>query len=495
MLVTLPNCSVLSVYGWPDGDTSSVLSGWLEENEERYIIIFEEKEEILLKQGFHDRVRLCSVNHEEAMKALAWEFVFLDFDYFLYPETSSAENQTAKEAFAKMAHFCEGIHLVASSYRERGLDGLKNILKNWPILAKARQGMDLFGKFPGIPAIICGAGLSLEKELGELKELENKALLFAGGTTLCSLAKFGITPHFAAAIDPHPLPRRFEKHIERRVPMFFQGRTQCSLLQQMRGEFLWIPSNCGDPGEEWLCEQLKSTHFQLETGWNVSTFLAVIAQNLGCNPIIFVGMDFVEENGQSYAGGIEREEKGPLIPVPGREGIWTRRDWVQAAGWLSSWIKEHPQQNWINTSFQGLEILGAEKKALKDLSFPVSRDLRSLIQPHLQSSSKLVKDSQEFLSQKNAFLHSFSKVRTHCEKILKLLEKIFPQLPSESGEYAILEMEIEKEIAYQTFLLPVWEIWRHVFARKVPKNIPEAYALGLNRWLFIKGICDETRSL
>lgn len=495
MLATLPDCCVLCLYSSPDAEMIPVLLQWLEEKQERYIIIFEQSEALLLRPGFHERVRFCFAHNEEAMRCLAWEFVFLHVDFFLYPENSLAENQMAKSIFNKMFKISEEIHLQASSYKERGLDGLKNVLKNWPVLLKARQGADLYGKFTNVPAIICGAGISLEKEITQLKSLENQALIFAGGTALCAFSAFGLTPHFVAAIDPHPMGKRFEKHALQNVPLFFQGRIQPQQLQQMGQQLLWIPSNCMDPAETWLCKELKSAHLAQETGWNVSTFLVAIAHAMGCNPIVFVGMDFVEESGKSYAGGIQREEIGSLVKVSGQEDVWTRRDWIQAADWLSSWIKKYPDRRWINTSFQGLEIQGVEKKALKDLSFPKQKDLKSFVFNNVQDTNKLVKNEEWFVQKKEQLLSSFVKVGVCCEKMLVLLEKIFPHSPERNGEYALLEIEIESELAYQDFLLPVWEVWKHVFARKVPQDIPETYALGLNRWLFIKGICDETRSV
>ncbi len=56
----------------------------------------------------------------------------------------------------------------------------------------------------GTPAVICGAGPSLKASAPALKELERRALIFAGGSTLSALKSLGVIPHFGIALDPNP---------------------------------------------------------------------------------------------------------------------------------------------------------------------------------------------------------------------------------------------------------------------------------------------------
>ncbi len=90
---------------------------------------------------------------------------------------------------------------------------------------------------------------------------------------------------------------------------------------------------------------------------------------------------------------------------------------------------------------------------------------------------------------------SFARVGELCGEMLELLEKLFPNTPEKNGDYALLEHAIAKEIAYIKFLKPVWDIWKHVFIRQIPKEIPAEYGIGLNQWLFIQGICNDARKI
>lgn len=479
MQLTLPVADVICIYGLPNHELYLDLTGWLEESQERYLVILEDDEQALINhRDRHERIRFCYADSVESLKKIAWELVFLQFEYLKVPGNSSKNLEKMESVFSKMAFFQQGIHLVASDFQNRGLDLLHNIMKNCPHLAKAKRGEQLFQQFTGVPAIICGAGASLEKETTLLKELQDKALVFAGGTSLSSLAKYGITPHFGGLIDPHPPSKRFFAHQSFHIPLFFQSRAHPDLVKQMKGPLLWVPGSQNDFfGEE-----------TFDGGWNVSTFLTALAYHLGCNPIILVGVDLAQRGDKCYAGDFERTEKGEMIWV--REDLYTRRDWIFAADWLSDFAKNHSEVDWINVS-DGLEIGGFKKGNLKDYPLDQKRDLLELVHEKIGALEAGAGPNIKFDELKS----SFARVGLLCAEMLELLEQLFPQSPEKNGEYALLEISIEKEIAYIKFLRPIWDVWKHLFARQIPKDIPAEYGIGLNQWLFIKGICDDARKI
>jgi len=473
--VNLSISDVLCVYGLADPAFSVELVEWLEENPERYVVFIEDDERLLDRELPHPRMRLVFAYDEEALKKIAWELVFLEFDYC--KRTTKAEEKR-EAAFAKWKFFQEGVQLVASDYKERGLDLLSNFLQNSQLFGAARDGKSLFGAFTGVPAVICGAGPSLEKEIPYLRSLKDRALLFAGGTTLSSLSQFSVRPHFGGLIDPHPPVERLFAQQSHEVPLFFQARTHPDLLKQMQGPLLKIPGSGNDFFET----------ESFDAGWNVTTFLVALATHLGCSPIILVGVDLAQRDDKCYAGNLNRSEGGELIDAG--DGLYTRRDWLFAANWLSDFAKKHPEVEWINAS-DGLNIEGIERKQLRDLSFERQADLTSMIHSQVQGLSKGVFPQFNSRELKQSFLN----VSRLCDGMLSLLEKIFPEPPEKNGEYILLELELEKEIAMVKFLQPVWERWKYVFSRQIPDGIPKAYGIGLNQWLFIKGICDDAGKL
>lgn len=476
MQVILSTANVYCIYGLPDRGFQNELFKWLEEEDNRFLVILEEEEVDI----DHERVRICNPQKEEALKALAWEMVFLSFDYCPNPGNSSKDLSKMQEAFARMAFYQGGIHLVASDYEQRGLNLLTNFLQNQSAFKRAKRAEALFGAFKGIPAVICGAGPSMEREIAQLRLLKDQALLFAGGTALSSLSSFQLLPHFAAMIDPHPPSERFYAHQAFEMATFFQGRVHPKLLQLQQGPLLWVPGSGNDFFEKGA----------FDGGWNVSTFLTALACHLGCNPIILVGVDLAQSKEKTYGGDLEREEGGDLIPVPGKENVFTRRDWIFAGQWLSEFAKNHPEVEWMQVS-DGLDIQGLKKICLSELSFEKRSDLSGEIHRWMQSLE--TGGGQGFDAEE--FLASLERVSLLMDQMITLLEKLFPTQPEKNGEYILLELEIEKESAFEIFLKPVWEVWKHVFQRNLPRDIPAAYGTGLNQWLFMKGICDDARKI
>ena len=98
--------------------------------------------------------------------------------------------------------------LTLSLYRDFGEGVLTNVFKNLDLHKRIKKGGDLKGQFNGIPAVICGAGPSLEKSFSELKEIQDRAVIIAGGSALAPLSRSHIPIHFAAAVDPDPPTER-----------------------------------------------------------------------------------------------------------------------------------------------------------------------------------------------------------------------------------------------------------------------------------------------
>lgn len=434
---------------------------FLEEDEGRFLVVLTEEKGPLP----HERVRYVSPGDEQALKKVCWELVFLTFDY----------EPASDPAFEKLKYLQKGIHLVASSYQERGLDLLSNFMQNAPHLERAKCGASFFGSFQNVPAIICGAGPSLEVAAPYLRTLKEKALFFGGGSSLGTLQKMGLTPHFGAMIDPYPPEERLKQITPFETPTFFQTRAHPKMVEKGEGPLLWMGGSSLD-----LFDEEK-----FDGGWNVSTFLTAIACHLGCDPIILVGVDLAQTKERAYAGGLERSEGGELIEVG--DGLYSRPDWILAAEWLNSFAKKHPEVSWYSAS-NGLELKGFSKTPIHTLSFEEEADLQGLVHSILQKEGP----AANVLDPKK-LRESLSRTSSIIGQLLRLIESLFPNPFEKDGEYIQLKLELDRELAYSRFVSPIWEVWKHVFARNMVGE--PTVGLELNKWLFIKGICDDAREI
>ena len=223
----------------------------------------------------------------------------------------------------------------------------------------------------------------------------------------------------------------------------------------MKGPALWTKDASAHPIEQWFYAQLPLHGPALEAGWNVATFSTALAVSLGCNPIIFVGLDLSIEEG-AYAPGVAAERK----EAP--------KDWEMAGLWLEALVQAHPNIQFINATEGGRGIAGASPMMLKEIPLAPQEDLRKKIQaqplvpgPDARESILLLKQSLE-----------------RCRDIFQE-HLAFPLSAAAS---------VENEIAYVHILAPLWNIWQHLFARHVP---PHTFEGRLNRTLFFKNATEQ----
>lgn len=240
--------------------------------------------------------------NELMAKKMAWESVLQKL-----PEMQEGPFKALVE------HYHRAAGAILSEAADFWVGAMANARAN---IGPFQRGMDLKGAFQNIPAIIVGAGASLQKNGHFLQKLKDKALILAGGAALEML---DVAPHFAASIDPKapPIPTL-------NVPFCYQSRMDPDNFQKIGGEKILFPDSS--------CEAINWIHGDemFDGGWTVGTFLSQIAIHFGCSPIIFVGMDLSYENGRKYAN-IDRDAECELIEV---DGFVTQKDWLLAARFI-----------------------------------------------------------------------------------------------------------------------------------------------------------------
>jgi hypothetical protein len=462
---------VLFIFGIGDGALYRSFSTWLKKEEGRFLVFVEEREELFLKAkdlllAKDPKVRLFywKRGDEEIFQQIAWEFVFLRFGYAL---SESHFKQTAQEFFIPLEHYHRGVDLLASDSEDMGLKVLTNALRNLAVLPKARLGPSLEGKCAGIPAIVCGAGPSLDREAPLLAGLKEKALIIAGGSSVRALNAHGINPHIFANIDPDPPYRRFLEQDCFEAPFFYQGRFCHSLLEKVQGPLLWMPDSGSYPLEAWLAAEIGVFAERFDGGWTVANFCTSLAAHLSCDPIIFIGMDFSCGPNAIYASKIAGDENRNALIELEKDKLYSKRDWLMSAEWTASFAKKHDGFQWINTSASGIDLPGIERRELSEVieSMPGQFDISGIVHSLVTDASSSQVTSEKVANVRKRVKESFEKCLGICDGLLKVWEKHYPHSPLEKGEYAILDIELEQEICHRHFLLPLWNVWKRPILR------------------------------
>lgn len=443
-MLTTDQVQLRCLFGLPSSEQILELSFWLDQDPARAVAIIED--EVAIGVELPERMELYWMGASDAvLMQLARDHLFMPFSF----ESIKGNGERVKERLEKA---WTEVHLKASDFQGRGLDILSNLLANVPHINESRKGSGLKGAFTGRAAVICGAGPSLEREAPRLEALKDRALILAGGSALAALSHLGVAPHMGGYIDPNPPFERFASSRAFDLPLLFQSRLDPQIAKMHGGEKVWFEGSGIHPAEQWL-----TGTGCFDAGWNVATFLVAVALFMGCDQIALVGVDLDLVGGRAYAGGVgEGHKEQP-------------KDWQLAADWLDDY----------------------ETVSLDALMDRTPWD----VQGHVHAALSAAPMMELQLERVEALMHSFDRASSLCQQLLQLLEQAYPSDPTESGGYALIQREVEEEPAYQIFLQPVWEVWKDLFARQMPQGLPKAFAIELNKWLFLKGICDDARKI
>lgn len=521
----LKNTKLIYVYGVGLGYYYETLTNWLKQNPENHVVFVEDDLGVLVKfletklafQILSDsQANVCYVpdvlDSEGVLETLYWSFVLTPFVATGLKSYQHYKQNKYTELTTKLLYDTTMKNALIDEYLHYGASFFRNFYPNILELHKSRFGNSLFGKFQGIPAIICGAGPSLEKQLPLLKELNDKAILFAGGSSLNAITAQGILPHFGAGIDPNPTQAlRLSTSQAAGVPFFYRSRMMRDAFRKIPGERLYISGSGGYDVSEIYEDKFGLKAEFLDEGHNVVNFCTEIACRMGCNPIIYVGMDLAYTGMKSYSGGIEDNvtvSEEALMSAQDEEYRGVRKEdiygkptftlwkWVAEADWLSNFSKTHPECKMINATEGGIGFPGIEnisfQKCLQDLT--QQKNLKGKIQTAIDEAAIPQVTEEEVVALtheiKESLIRSLNLIRILREELEA--EKKDPNTDGtfSTGRAALAETDLYEEMAYKYIL----DIFHQIYVRVQNKKLVQL-RINKNERLDAKGLALEKINL
>lgn len=428
----------------------------------------------------------------------------------------SYEKEKASE-FSSFKHFLElqlfRYQTNVGEYLERGASFFSNFYKNLFQYPESLNGNKFVGKFKNIPAIICGAGPSLEKNVEVLRQLKDKALIFAGGTAMNALNAFGINPHFGFGVDPFPAQfTRLLMNTAFETPFFYRNRMNFHGAQMIHGPKLYYPGATGYPLAKWFDDQLGLSTPALDEGCNVINMSLSIAKELGCNPIICVGVDLAYSSGKSYSPGIEmsaiHDPKEHLITKTPQEELILKNDiygepvftlwkWMSESAWFSYFTVLNPDITLINSTEGGIgfaKVPNIPLQTVSDLFLEQQYDFDALL--HAAVLDAFIPDITA--AKIYPVLEVFTQSLQRCMEILRDIHKEDPENWSKKDNYndekvQTLEHSFKEELAYKELL----EVFDDNYQKYVKSSLENSQnpALLLNhlpgRFPYLMEICIQ----
>ncbi len=357
----------LIIYGVGKGEAYGIFKSWLHQKPTRTLILLEPHFGVLKALLYQEegdqilsnpQVQLFPVPYNQNIERIAMRLAVQSSGrkiLFLKDPREPAETYLAYLQTFKFNKEAFKWHILEN--RVMGGAFFSNFYQNLQQLPFCHAGMDLFGQLKNIPAFIVGAGPSLAKNGSILKQARNKGLIFAGGSSIKALHTLGIKPDLGFGIDPNKSQKIRLQGLEIDYPYLFRLRVHAGVLPQIKGDKIYVPGSGGYKISHWFSKELGLKTINLAEGHNIVNFMTSLAIKMGCNPIIFVGLDLSFTDHHLYAPGITLEY--PFEDVTDALDIYggvvkTRMLWLKERQWIYELVKKHPHIQFYNATEGGI---------------------------------------------------------------------------------------------------------------------------------------------
>ncbi len=364
---------------------------------------------------------------------------------------------------------------------EDSLQGLENTLENLDHII-THPGLDrLEDIFRDKPAIIVASGPSLNKNIEQLKNVGDKALIMACDASLGSLLKQGIKPHVVSSMERTlPLIELYEGLEPYKDDM---KDTYFCNMPIVRREI--IDKATVDYGMKQFVAFRNYLHFrwlkiqrsEVVFGKSVAHLMYKIAVAMGCNPIILVGQDLAYgDNGETHEAGataasgqLAEEFKTPNIKEHfAYKDIWVKGNYqekIRTCGWWQFFRKTYEEYlrdfrgTVINATEGGAYIEGTEVMTLKDaLAKSLREDLNihETIDKHLSTFSpeKMISELYTVKDVLEETLDYLDHVVDKCQEGVDIVNEFKEGLEEKTGGEAIPFSDVDTD-------------WIHGFSERI----------------------------
>ena len=179
-----------------------------------------------------------------------------------------------------------------------------NYKKNLPRISKTPGVSRLADRFKGIPAVLVGAGPSLDKNVHLLPLVKGKAVIISCDAALKVLDSHCVVPDIVINLDPQPTVMNFFDGIDTRtITLVAPTIAYPKLCDEWRGTLFLYNKHAPDIS---ALAQIALKHHKLGALTPGGTVLSVafdLAFKMGADPIAFVGQDLSYPDRKAYASG------------------------------------------------------------------------------------------------------------------------------------------------------------------------------------------------
>ncbi|AVK82788.1 hypothetical protein C3943_04040 [Lysinibacillus sp. B2A1] len=381
------------------------------------------------------------------------------------------------------------VSFFAEQWQKNLSMNLLNILGD-PTLASLEKMYDC-------PVVIASGGPSLNKQLALLKTMKNKVIIIAAGTTINSLLKFGIKPHYVVSIDGSEINYNSFKNLNLgNVTLLYSPFNHWAIRPLFRKGYCFT-STIYNSIANYIYKTLGKDMPQIVGGGTVAHFAFSIAQIITSGPIAFIGQDLAFTGEVTHADSNQgkrtleevKEDNVRLFEIEGYFGekvitdgpfLSMKQTFEEMARFFANGIE------FYNCTEGGAKINGFEQLsfpkfmdrfAIKDINMVTTPELETVdfqliinqLQRELDLSDTLLDTSKRGLE----ILKSNKSTTYFSKGILEKLDKIDSEI-----------MELVEEVQMDFLLQPLLLKLDGVFLEKKNETPEEAYNRSFNQSKF-----------
>ena len=407
-------------------------------------------------ENVHLKVQMPMQSQDEYFDSFMYEFPF-DHVFVLDATKDEREFSEIREILLRKSVLENAIHNEMLYYPKL----YRNLRENFKELL---YGFDLSkwkNKFVNIPAIILGAGPSLAGEKEELKKMQDKAILFAGGSSIIALNALGQDPDLCFAFDPN-----YEEYIRLRhnfshsSPMITGSRVHPDINRFFCGPRGYFSTGTGGLFEEWMEQKLNIKdenilkHLSKEA-LSVTTVEIATAIYLGCDPIILVGVDLSYKGKERYSSGVLPSQQLELeMGVKASDQIITKEGksyvtkWLMERDTIDAMAQKFSDRSFYDGSCKGVTFQYIKQKHLSTMTDFKEIDKKSMIHEAVESSKFSFSQEEIF---KN--IEEMEKSLENCHKLIAMIcDELTLHQVEETPKMIVLEYDLQEEVAYECLL-------------------------------------------
>ncbi len=310
-----------------------------------------------------------------------------------------------------------------STRKKFGKEWQLQTLRNIPQIIRHPGIQSLFGQFAGVPALVVGAGPSLDAAIPYIKKLRQRFVVICVGRATNRFVQLVRTsPDLLITGDGQQMVKKHFLKKPPRVPVVASCFSHPDLIESLDRVFFMEMDAMGLP--EWLSGKL-GPRGEIFAGGNVSTAGLSLAVALGCNPVLMAGVDFsYAEDGKTHARGKLGEVVQHKLPenqiyydVPGnyQATVKTNRQMMHYIDFTKDLIAHHSETTFVNVNTAGAHIEGAQlirPEEMERFAGPVcqaSEKVSEIYEAHVQTV-----DTVGFCESLREDMRSLQSLYTQC---------------------------------------------------------------------------------